>query len=91
MSKTKVYECVRYHTLNANNQIESDISINKLSESTFTVFGSDYPVQAADKVGTLKKVTLTIVVEDYVPEAEPEVAEEVTEEITEASEAEISE
>lgn len=70
MAKTKVHESVRYHTLNANNQIESDISIHKLSESTFTVFGSEYPVQEADKVGTLKKVTLTIVVEDYVPEVE---------------------
>lgn len=79
MSKTKVYECVRYHTLNANNQIESDISINKLSESTFTVFGSDYPVQAADKIGTLKKVTLTIVVEDYVPEEPPVAAEPAAE------------
>ncbi|OOS19948.1 hypothetical protein [Moraxella pluranimalium] len=74
MAKTKVYESVRYHTLNENNQIESDISINKLSESTFTVFGSEYPVQAADKVGTLKKVTLTISVEDYIPK-EPATAE----------------
>lgn len=79
MAKTKVYESVRYHTLNANNQIENDISINKLSESTFSVFGSEHPVEVANTLGTLKKVTLTITVEDYVPEVEPEVTEEVTE------------
>lgn len=79
MAKTKVYEIVRYHTLNANNQIESDLSINKLSESTFSIFGSEHPVEAADKLGTLKKVTLTIEVEDYIPEVVPEVIEEATE------------
>ena len=78
MAKTKVYEIVRYHTLNENNQIENDISINKLSESTFSVFGSEHPVEIADKVGTLKKVTLTIEVEDYIPEVVPEVIEEAT-------------
>lgn len=67
MAKTKVYESVRYHTLNENNQIENGISINKLSESTFSVFGSEHPVEEADKLGTLKKVTLTITVEDYIP------------------------
>lgn len=64
MAKTKVYESVRYHMLNDNNQIESNISINKLNESTFGVFGSEYPVTNADHVGTLKKVTLTIHVEE---------------------------
>ena len=77
MAKTKVYESVRYHTLNENNQIESDVSINKLSENTFIVFGTEYPVQATDKIGTLKKVTLTIEVEDYITEAVLEEATEV--------------
>lgn len=81
MAKTKVYESVRYHTLNANNQIENDISINKLSESTFSVFGSEHPVEVANTLGTLKKVTLTITVEDYIPEVT-----EVTEEVTEVQE-----
>lgn len=67
MAKTKVYESVRYHTLNAYNQIENDVSINKLSESTFSVFGSEHPVEEANARGTLKKVTLTITVEDYIP------------------------
>ena len=62
-----VYEVCRYIVLNELNQVESSTTINKLNEATFGVFGSEHPQRDKNLTGSLKKVTLTISVEDYVP------------------------
>lgn len=67
MAKKSVYSSTRYIVLNETNQVESSTTVNKLSPATFEVFGSEEPNEDATLLGTLKKVTLTISVEDYEP------------------------
>lgn len=66
MSKTKttIFETKGYIILNDANQCETDTSITKLTDKTFTSRVQPEPYEDALAIGKLKEVTLTISVND---------------------------